>query len=66
MGVSKTEDTGQWSLRAACGGEGDVLTIAADPLDLTLCGDCPAVLVADIADNRPLRGNLGRLLRFWG
>jgi hypothetical protein len=30
-----------------CGGEGDVLTIAGNPLDLSLCGDCLALLIAD-------------------
>jgi hypothetical protein len=32
-----------------CGGEGDVLTIAGDPLDLSLCGDCLALLIRDAA-----------------
>jgi hypothetical protein len=35
-----------------CGGEGDVLTIAADPLDLSLCGDCLAFLIGDAAGIR--------------
>jgi hypothetical protein len=32
-----------------CGGEGDVLTIADNPIDLSLCGDCLAFLIRDAA-----------------
>ena len=30
-----------------CHGEGDVLTIPGNPLDLSLCGACLALLIAD-------------------
>jgi hypothetical protein len=30
-----------------CAGEGDVLTIAGDPVDLSLCGDCLALPIAN-------------------
>ena len=30
-----------------CDGEGDVLTIPGNPLDLSLCGSCLALLIAD-------------------
>ena len=33
-------------------GEGDVLTIPGNPLDLSLCGDCLASLIADAAGIR--------------
>jgi len=35
-----------------CNGEGDVLTIPVNPLDLSLCGACLALLIADAAGIR--------------
>ena len=35
-----------------CNLEGDVLTIAGNPLDLSLCGACLALLIADAAGVR--------------
>ena len=35
-----------------CHGEGDVLTIPGNPLDLSLCGACLASLIADAAGIR--------------
>ena len=35
-----------------CTGEGDVLTIAGTPLDLSHCGACLAFLIADAAGIR--------------
>ena len=35
-----------------CNGEGDVLTIPGNPLDLSLCGSCLALLIADAAGIR--------------
>jgi len=46
-----------------CGGEGDVLTIAAGPLDLSLCGDCLAFLIRDAAGIRVVGGGRRRIGR---
>ena len=35
-----------------CNGEGDVLTIPGNPVDLSLCGDCLALLLADAAGDQ--------------
>jgi hypothetical protein len=35
-----------------CGGEGDVLTIPDNPIDLSLCGDCLGFLMRDAAGIR--------------